>query len=178
MFRAGPDRLSEGPPVGFQGFYRRGHFSVADKWGDIVQVLFPVTWKYSMSESSVILGSLAAKIIRFLLAGSSAWRVMRGWCPPRSSKPLSRHDLSGGVFDSLPLRQRPIKPGAQSFVNRHEMRSTAECAGNADSNLGCSSGCSVPSVVGSAAPRSRWSLRLPRSPYSVLRSPFPDTYDS
>ncbi len=32
------------------------------------------------------------------------WRVMGAWWPPRSSKPSSRHFVSGGVFDPLPLR--------------------------------------------------------------------------
>ena len=35
----------------------------------------------------------------------SARRVMGAWWPPRSSKPSSRHGVSGGVFDPLPLRQ-------------------------------------------------------------------------
>src|SRR4029077_19916217 len=35
----------------------------------------------------------------------SARRVMRAWWSARSSKPLPRHDVSGGRFDSYPLRQ-------------------------------------------------------------------------
>jgi len=75
---------------------------------------------------------------------------MRGWCPPRSSKPLSRHSVSGGVFDSLPLRQHHIPPSAPTIANRKEMRRTAEYAEYAespDSNLGCLCVYSVPSVV-------------------------------
>src|ERR1700722_11807550 len=32
-------------------------------------------------------------------------RVMRAWWPSRSSKPLPRHFVPGGRFDSYPLRQ-------------------------------------------------------------------------
>ncbi len=34
---------------------------------------------------------------------------MRAWWSSRSSKPLPRHDVSGGRFDSYPLRQFFIK---------------------------------------------------------------------
>ncbi len=33
------------------------------------------------------------------------WRVMRAWWSSRSSKPLPRHFVPGGRFDSYPLRQ-------------------------------------------------------------------------
>src|SRR5580700_1055043 len=42
-------------------------------------------------------------------------RVMRAWWSSRSSKPLPRHSVSGGRFDSYPLRQFVLNLGVSSL---------------------------------------------------------------
>ena len=63
----------------------------------------PRTSNLEVSAGSPVGGSMfeveCAKFSR------SSRRVMGAWWPSRSSKPSFRHFVSGGVFDSLPLRQ-------------------------------------------------------------------------
>jgi hypothetical protein len=59
-----------------------------------------------------------------------AWRVMRAWWSSRSSKPLPRHYVSGGRFDSYPLRQ------LFSIRNHFRKEVTAHVA-RADSQTDC-----------------------------------------